>query len=124
LLTGHTKGSPGSECSVLVSEIMTLQILFQMIGYRNFKTFYTAFLRIYWKKYFPNLPSYTRFVELKSRSIFQLILFTQLKAGKKSGIYYVDSSCLPVCHLKRSKRHQVFDEIASYGRTSVGWFLD
>jgi hypothetical protein len=123
LLTGPTKGSRGPECSVSVSEIMTIQILFQMVGYRNFKTFYTTFLQTYWEKYFPNLPSYTRFVELTGRSIFPLILFTQLNAGKKSGIYYVDSSCLPVCHIKRSKRHKVFDEIADYGRTSVGWFF-
>ena len=30
---------------------------------------------------------------------------------------------MPVCHIKRSKRHKVFKEIAEYGRTSVGWFF-
>ena len=28
-----------------------------------------------------------------------------------------------MCHLKRSKRHKVFDNIAKYGKTSVGWFF-
>jgi hypothetical protein len=102
---------------------MTVQILFQMIGYRNFKTFYTAFLQQYWTPYFPNLPSYNRFVELMRRSIFPLTLFTQLKSGKKTGIYYIDSSCLPVCHLKRSRRHKTLDAVAEYGKTSVGWFF-
>lgn len=123
LLSSPTKGPRGPNCCLSISEIMTVQILFQMIGYRNFKTFYTGFLQKYWAHYFPNLPSYNRFVELISRSIFPLTLFTQFKCGKKTGIYYIDSSCLPVCHLKRSKRHQVFDSIAQYGKTSVGWFF-
>ncbi len=37
--------------------------------------------------------------------------------------HYIDSSCLPVCHLKRSRRHKVFDAVAQYGKTSVGWFF-
>ncbi len=77
---------------------MTIQILFQMVGYRNFKTFYTAFLQQYWRHYFPNLPGYTRFVELISRSIFPLTLFTQLKYGKKTGIYY-DFHCMSASYL-------------------------
>ena len=119
LLTSPTKGRRGPTCCLSVSEIMTIQILFQMIGYRNFKTFYTGFLEIYWKQYFPRLPSYQRFVELMSRAIFPLTLFSQCKCGRKTGIYYIDGSCLPVCHLKRSKRNKVFKEIAAYGRTSV-----
>jgi hypothetical protein len=123
LLSKPTKGRRGPDCCLSISEIMTVQILFQMIGYRNFKTFYTGFLKNYWANYFPNLPSYNRFVELMHRSIFPLTLFTQLKCGKKTGIYYVDSSCLPVCNLKRSRRHKTFDSVAQYGKTSVGWFF-
>ena len=52
-----------------------------------------------------------------------MTIFTQIKAGKKTGIYYIDSSCLPFCHIKRSKRHKTFDSIAEYGKTSVGWFF-
>ena len=46
-----------------------------------------------------------------------------MNSGKRTGIYYIDSTCLPVCHLKRSKRHKTFEDIAQYGRTSVGWFF-
>jgi len=123
LLTGPSKGKRGPACCLSVSEIMMIQVLFQMIGYRNFKIFYTGFLQIYWKKYFPNAPSYSRFVELIHRALLPLTLFTQFKSGKKTGIYYIDGSCLPVCHLRRSKRNKVFKEIAQYGRTSVGWFF-
>ena len=122
-LTGPSKGRRGPACCLSISEIMTVQILFQMVGYRNFKTFYTSFLQIYWKQYFPRLPSYQRFVELTHRALYPSTLFAQLKSGKKTGIYYIDGSCLPVCHLKRSKRNKVFREIAQYGRTSVGWFF-
>jgi hypothetical protein len=122
-LTGPSKGRRGPTCCLSISEIMTIQILFQMVGYRNFKTFYTGFLQIYWKQYFPYLPSYQRFVELTHRALYPLTLFAQLKSGKKTGIYYIDGSCLPVCHLKRSKRNKVFKDIAQYGRTSVGWFF-
>ena len=122
LLERPAKGTRGPGCCLSISEIMTIQILFQMVGYRNFKTFY-GFLQAYWKTYFPQLPSYQRFIELIPRAIFPLTLFTQCKGGKKTGIYYIDASCLPVCHLKRSKRNKVFKEIAAYGRTSVGWFF-
>ncbi|NBX69968.1 MAG: hypothetical protein EBR01_13515 [Proteobacteria bacterium] len=46
-----------------------------------------------------------------------------MKAGRQTGVCYIDSSCLPVCHLKRSKRHKTFDGVAEYGKTSVGWFF-
>lgn len=123
LLARPTKGMRGPACSLSISEIMTIQILFQMVGYRNFKIFYTGFLQVYWKKYFPGLPGYTRFVELIQRAIYPLTIFSCLKCGKKTGIYYIDGSCLPVCHIKRAKRNKVFKEVAKYGHTSVGWFF-
>jgi len=52
------------------------------------------------------------------RVIFHLILFSQINSGKPTGIYYIDSNCLPVFHLRRSKRNKTFEEIAEYGRTS------
>lgn len=105
------------------SEIMTILILFQSSGYRNFKTFYVHFLSEYLHRAFPRLPSYNRFIEMMSRVTMPLILFSQLNTGKRTGIYYIDSTCLPTCHLKRSKRHKTFREVAAYGRTSVAWFF-
>ncbi len=122
-LPGATKEKRGPECSLAMSEIMTVLVMFQMIRFRNFKTFYEGFVKTYWCSEFPRLPSYPRFITLMKRSIIPMILFTYLRSGKRTGIYYVDSSCLPVCHLKRSTRHKVFDAIADYGHTSVGWFF-
>jgi hypothetical protein len=105
------------------SEIMTILIFFQSSGWRNFKSFYKEFLCIYWKNAFPNLPSYNRFIEIMNQAILHLILFSQLNSGKPTGIYFIDSTCLPVSHLQRSRRHRTFNEVANYGRTSMGWFF-
>ncbi len=113
----------GPACCLSDSEIMMILILFQSSRWRDFKNYYNNFLATYYKNAFPNLPSYNRFIEIMNRVIFHLILFAQINSGKRTGIYYVDSTCLPVCHLKRSRRHKTFDEIAKYGRTSVGWFF-
>lgn len=113
----------GPTCCLSDSEIMTILIFFQSSGWRNFKHFYNNFLFVYWKKEFPNLLSYNRFIEIMSRVTFHLILFAQIRSGKRTGFYFIDSTCLPVCHLKRSTRHKTFAEIANYGRTSVSWFF-
>jgi len=123
LLEDHKTSKRGPSGYLHDSEIMTIVIAFQSSGYRNFKTFYTGYVAQFWKSAFPKLPSYNRFVEIMRRIIFPLTFFSQLRTGNRSGIYYIDSTCLPVCHLKRSRRHKTFDEIADYGRTSIGWFF-
>lgn len=123
LLEGPMKRPRGPDGLLSISEIMTILVMFQMIRYRDFKTFYCGFLCLYWVDYFPHLPSYHRFIELMKRAIFPLTLFAQIHSGKQTGIYYIDSSCLSVCHPKRHKRHKVFKDIAEWGRTSIGWFF-
>lgn len=123
MLTGPMRGKRGPSSGLAISEIMTILVMFQSSRMRDFKNFYTGLLCLYYKGYFPKLPSYERFVHLIQRAIFPLTIFTQLRAGKQTGIYYIDSTCLPVCHIKRSSRHQTFDAVAEYGHTSVGWFF-
>jgi Transposase DDE domain len=123
LPSSNEKAGPrGREPGLSVSEIMTILVMFHQIRFRDFKTFY-CFVGRYWKNEFPSLPGYTRFISIMNRAILPLIIFTQLRSGKRTEIYYIDSSCLPVCHIKRSKRHKTFDQVAEYGKTSVGWFF-
>lgn len=122
LLSPYSLGRRGPACCLSESEMMTILIFFQSSRWRDFKNFY-FFLCNHYKTAFPNLPSYNRFIEIMNRVVFHLIIFSQLHSGKRTGIYYIDSTCLPVCHLKRSRRHKTFEEIAQYGRTSVGWFF-
>src|SRR5579864_6424484 len=46
------------------SELMTILILFQQSQYRTFKAFYVGHVQRYWRDEFPQLVSYSRFVEL------------------------------------------------------------
>lgn len=123
LLPSPSKQTRGPARAISNSEIMTILIFFQNSGFRNFKTFYKELLEKYWKDAFPKLPSYNRFVELTGSVIFPLVLFAQVNSGKRTGIYYIDSTCLPACHLKRSGRNKTFAEIAEHGYTSIGCFF-
>ena len=52
-----------------------------------------------------------------------LTIFLNGTTGQKTGIYYVDSTSIDVCHIKREKRHKVFKGLASKGKNSMGWFF-
>ena len=93
------------------------------MGFRTFKNFYCSFVCKYWRKEFPKLPSYNRFLELIKTAMLPLTLFSQFKSGKKTGVYYIDSTSLPACNLKRSHRNKVLKQVSDYGKTSVGWFF-
>jgi len=103
---------------------MTILIIFQFSGYKNFKIFYLGKFHNAWLKcFFPSLPSYSRFIEIMRRVGIYFIIFNAVYSGKKSGIYYIDSSKLPVCSIKRAKRHKVFSGLSEFGKTSMGWFF-
>lgn len=105
------------------SEIMTIIILFHLSHYRTFKDYYHECVIKYLKPYFPTLVSYNRFLELKSSVILQLAVYMKHKAGAETGMYYIDSTTLKVCHNRRIYRHKVFDKIAKRGKSSMGWFF-
>lgn len=52
------------------------------------------------------------------------MMFLQLQArsNKCTGISFIDSFSLEVCHQRRIHSHKVFKNIAQRGKTSVGWF--
>ena len=56
-------------------------------------------------------------------TIFPLFNYLHNNLGKCSGISFVDSSVLSVCHNKRISSHKVFKGIAKRGKTSTGWFF-
>ncbi|PHM75462.1 IS982 family transposase [Xenorhabdus cabanillasii] len=104
------------------SEIMIILILFHMSHYRDFKCFYLEHVWKYHHNDFPTLLSYTRFVSVAPSVLVPLSSYlTQLK-GKPTGMAFIDSTSLRVCHNIRIPRHKVFDGIAKRGKTSMGWF--
>jgi len=72
---------------------------------------------------FPRLVSYNRFVELMPSALVPLGGYLQTRTGKCSGISFVDSTSLKVCHNRRIHSHKVFRGCARRGKTSVDWFF-
>ena len=119
----YKKKKVGVKPRLSLSEIMTILIMYQAVRYKDFKTYYIEFIKIYWKQYFPTAPSYNRFVELIDIAMSPLIAFISNNHGKHTDLYFIDATKLPVCHNLRESRHKVFKGLAAKGKTSIGWFF-
>jgi hypothetical protein len=104
------------------SEIMTILILFHQSHYRTFKAYYTEYVQRHLRSEFPTLVSYSRFVELMPTVLVPLVAYLHTQLGQCSGISFIDSTSLAVCHPARIHQHRVFAGRAARGKTSVGWF--
>ena len=94
------------------SEIMTILVYFHISGYRTFKSYYINYVRVHLKNAFPDLVSYKRFVALQARVLLPLAVFMKNKRAKCSGISFIDSTPISVCHNRRIHSHRVFEGIA------------
>jgi hypothetical protein len=106
-----------------LSEIMTIMVYFHASHYRDFKHYYTDYVEVHLRPYFPSLVSYSRFVELMPRALVPLCGYLSTRKGHCTGITFVDSTPLAVCHNKRISRHHVFDGYATRGKCSMGWYF-
>ena len=105
------------------SEVMTILILFHSGHYRDLKHYYINHVKNHMKSEFPETVSYNRFVELQKKVVVKLAIFLKMFClGKCTGISYIDSTPIRVCHIKREKQHKVFKELAQKGQCSLGWF--
>jgi hypothetical protein len=105
------------------SERMVIMIAFHQSNHRDFKNFYIGLVRRYWSEYFPELLSYTRFINRISELIVPMCAYFQTVKGKPTGIAFVDSTSLKVCHNIRIPRHRVFADTAKRGKGTMGWFF-
>jgi Transposase DDE domain len=106
-----------------LSEIMTILVYFHSSHYRDFKHYYTEYVATHLRPYFPALVSYSRFVELIPRAVVPLCGYLHTRKGRCTGITFVDSTSLAVCHNRRISRHKVFAGYATRGKSSMGWFF-
>jgi len=104
-------------------EIMTIIVQFHRSHYRDFKHYYTEYVAVHLRPYFPALVSYSRFVELMPRALVPLCTYLHSRKGHCTGITFVDSTPLAVCHTKRIGRHKVFEGYATRGKCSMGWYF-
>ncbi len=106
-----------------LSEMMTIAIYFHHSGYRCFKWYYLKHVSKALRAYFSKILSYNRFVEIMPSMLAPLILYTiKFKVGKYTGISFIDSTPLKVCHQRRIYAHKVFKGIAERKKSSAGWF--
>lgn len=108
--------------ALTVSEVMTIVIAFHIMRFRDFKHFYIDCLCRYHRDTFPNLPSYSRCVELIPSVLVPLCAFVHTRYGRVTGIAFIDSTRLGVCHPKRAHAYRVLEASARWGKTTVGWF--
>src|SRR3954449_11540708 len=104
------------------SEMLFIVVLFHLSPYKNFKVFYLYGIGAQYRACFDALPHYDRFVSLMPRLFVPLMVLLHGLSGEPTGVYFVDSTKLAVCHNRRIHRHKVFDGLAARGKTSMGWF--
>ncbi len=110
-------------CGLNLSEVMTILIRFHASNYRTFKHYYIEDVAIHLRWAFPQLVSYNRFVELMGGAMLPLLCYLNTRKGEVTGINYIDSTPITVCHPRRANRHQVFQTLAKWGKNSIGWYF-
>ncbi len=95
---------------------------FHISGFKSLKKFY-IFLHCYHRKEFPNLLSYKRFLVLEKRCFFPLFAFFNFVSAICDGESFIDSTALPICHIKREYVNKVFANMAKKSKSTMGWFL-
>ena len=106
------------------SEVITIVILFHLKKYRCLKHFYTMHVQKYMQGDFPKTVAYNRFVELQQKALMPMAVFLQFCClGKCTGVSFIDSTPIRVCHIKRELQHKTFKCLATKGQCSMGWFF-
>lgn len=124
ILLPEITGQKVPKTRLTLSEIMTILIGFHGSRYRTFKDFYRLQVMTYWTKAMPNLVSYNRFVELMSYALLGLCCyFYYCCKGEVTGISFIDSTSIKVCHKNRATSNKVFAEVAEWGKSSMGFYF-
>ena len=101
---------------------MTIIIGFHMSHHRDFKNYYLGYVAQFYKKEFPTLLSYTRFLEVMPSMIAPMCAYFLSLKGQSTCIEFIDSTNLKVCHNIRISGHKTFDDVAQRGKGTMGWF--
>jgi transposase len=121
-LLAHSGSKKRRASSLSLSEVMTILVWFHASHYRTFKHYYLDSVLSGKRAEFPGLPSYTRFVELIPLTLLPLCAYLQTRKGQPTGIQFIDSLPIRVCHNRRIPSHKVFAGLAQRGKGSMGWF--
>ena len=116
-LLGTGPGPQGPVPGLCESEIITILLVLHNSGFKHLKGFYNSPWGSVLRQYFPGMPCYERFVTVQKQAFAALAFFTLNRTGQKRGVYYIDSTALPVCHNRRINRHKTFADLATRGKT-------
>lgn len=105
-----------------LSEVLTILVYYHFSRFDCIKHYYLIKMASGYKKDFPKLPSYNRFVERIKEVAWLASLYLQYKQVQFSGNGYIDSTPLKVSNKKRTGSHKVFKFVATLGKSSMGWF--
>lgn len=123
LTDNATKKTRNRKFTLSDSEVITILIVFHLSQSRCLKHFYVNYIQKHMKDCFPEIVSYNRFTELHKKIMLPMTIFLQLCClGKCTGISFIDSTPIRVCHIKREKQNKVFKGFAEKGQCSMGWF--
>ncbi len=112
---------PGPKPRMSPSEMVTILVLFHQSSYRHFKAFYTQCISLTFAAEFPRRYSYSHFVEMMPRVLFYTWFVLKKLLAQPTGISFMDSTKLEVCHIARAKSNKVFDGLAQTSKTSKVW---
>ena len=118
------KSAAGRKPSLSESEVLTILVLYHLSGFKCFEYYYRRLVLQELKSFFPKAVSYTQFLFLARQACFHIFLLAHYRCSlsSRTNHYYVDSKKLPVCDNRRIHSNRVFEEVASRGRGSTGWF--
>ena len=69
---------------------------------------------------FPNTGQLYAFVELMPSALPAMCLYLRVRFGQGTGVAFIDSTPLSVCHNRRIGRHQVFCRGGRAGQEQYG----
>jgi hypothetical protein len=104
---GPTGVRRGPKPTLPSSDIITVIIHFHQSEYRHFKAYYSKHVIVHLQSDFLKLVSYNRFVELMPGAFLPLCFHLHSRLGQVTGISFVDSTPLAVCHNKHINRHRL-----------------
>ncbi len=112
----------GSAPRLRLREAMTILIHFHQSHSRDFEAHDAQNVCQHMRSEFPAPVSYTRFVTFIPSASPAMCLNLRGRSGQATGVAFIDSTPLSVCHNRRIGRHRVFAEVATRGKSSMGWF--
>ena len=93
-------------CRTSLNQVLTILLLFHLPNYKTFKHFYLI-IQIVLKNLFRKLVGYFRFAQLTAGAFFPMFCFMKECQSHSKEIFFLDSTILTVCHVKRASSHRI-----------------